>query len=907
MPRFIPIFSWLWLCASAPLSAATYYLATAGDDAQDGLSPQTAWRTLEQASNASLADGDTLLLRRGDVFRGELNPRKTYTDLTYGAYGEGARPVIAGSIALGDWQPSALGAGIFQTSVAGRLPEDGRVVHLFAGENLQTIARFPNVDSPADKNWLTVGVKGSNGFGDPVLAARGNPDGYWTGATLRIRDYSWTFTVRPVTGYTAASGRLDVADLGSQLPDWGYFLDGKLEELDHPGEWFYQAETQTVYFYPPAGMDPNTALIEGSVYDTGLLINNHDDRATVENLVFRHFTAQGIHVNSSSHATIKNCHFEHNPAGVSVWNAAALQVVHNTFNHHFKNSIQLNAAKDFDVLGATVANNLVLNSAMYPAYGERDKGVYNGIGINLFGQGQTARNNVVKNTSWVGINIQGNGHHVVEGNVVMDTLLVLNDGGSLFVISEPNQIKNNILLNAWGNIDESNGCASSSTLPCSKHGAYGMGIGSNPKYSGIEIEGNVIAHNRDMGIRFNSFSQSTVIDNLLVDNDPGIVLQDKSGPSTGNQISHNQIVSLHPDQIGLSLTNNTEHGGFFNNRYCNPFSELAIERDYQRYGVVHWHQTFPNLGENSTDCGWQYPEFQTTPMGEEMIANGEFTDGIEGWNPSYDPQRLFHETSRAEMDGASLRVQHPGDDKRLNISPGSFTIQQGQWYRLGFSLLADGYGDLRIAGNQTKPEYVILQDRYFALTPGRRDYEWVFRSEDTTEFFKLLAFLDPEDTPQFWLDNVSLTPVAATRLKPTTFTRLWLNLTAESRNFSLGETQYQDLAGQSLQNQLTLPAYSARLLGYAGGAIPVPTPPNLWLMQAGNEVTIFWNQVMDAEGYRLYYAPYPNPESIGQVDLGLRTQFSAPLPNGAAFYIAISAYNSHGESEISNIRWFAVP
>ena len=115
-----------------------------------------------------------------------------------------------------------------------------------------------------------------------MLASRGNPDGYWTGATLRIRDYSWTFEVRPVTGYSAASGRLAVAGLGSQLPEWGYFLDGKLEELDHPGEWFYQAETQTVYFYPPAGQDPNHMLIEGSVFDTGLMVNNYDDGAVVE-------------------------------------------------------------------------------------------------------------------------------------------------------------------------------------------------------------------------------------------------------------------------------------------------------------------------------------------------------------------------------------------------------------------------------------------------------------------------------------------------------------------------------------------------------------------------------------------------------------------------------------------------
>ncbi|MDY0166735.1 MAG: right-handed parallel beta-helix repeat-containing protein [Thermoguttaceae bacterium] len=47
-----------------PHEPITYYLAEAGDDAADGLSPQTAWRTLRRASFAVMP-GDTVLLAPG--------------------------------------------------------------------------------------------------------------------------------------------------------------------------------------------------------------------------------------------------------------------------------------------------------------------------------------------------------------------------------------------------------------------------------------------------------------------------------------------------------------------------------------------------------------------------------------------------------------------------------------------------------------------------------------------------------------------------------------------------------------------------------------------------------------------------------------------------------------------------
>lgn len=79
---------------------ASYYLdATGGDDANDGISPETAWKTLEKLNGANFQSGNKVFLKRGEKWEGQLSPKGSGTDTTpivLGAYGEGARPIIDG-------------------------------------------------------------------------------------------------------------------------------------------------------------------------------------------------------------------------------------------------------------------------------------------------------------------------------------------------------------------------------------------------------------------------------------------------------------------------------------------------------------------------------------------------------------------------------------------------------------------------------------------------------------------------------------------------------------------------------------------------------------------------------------------------------------------------------------------
>jgi predicted secreted hydrolase len=90
---------------------------------------------------------------------------------------------------------------------------------------------------------------------------------------------------------------------------------------------------------------------------------------------------------------------------------------------------------------------------------------------------------------------------------------------------------------------------------------------------------------------------------------------------------------------------------------------------------------------------------------------------------------------------------------------------------------------------------------------------------------------------------------------------------------------------------------------HAGYSLP-PTPPSLDISINGLEVTASWTSVEGAIGYELFYAPCPQLDYIERVDMGNQTRFSVTLWEGAAFYVAIQAYNRDGNSEYSNIEHF---
>lgn len=75
------------------IPGTSYYVSSSGNDENDGLTPETPWKTLKKVSDASLCPGDGVLFCRGDLFRGQI---KVKAGVTYCAYGVGEKPKLYG-------------------------------------------------------------------------------------------------------------------------------------------------------------------------------------------------------------------------------------------------------------------------------------------------------------------------------------------------------------------------------------------------------------------------------------------------------------------------------------------------------------------------------------------------------------------------------------------------------------------------------------------------------------------------------------------------------------------------------------------------------------------------------------------------------------------------------------------
>jgi hypothetical protein len=94
-------------------------------------------------------------------------------------------------------------------------------------------------------------------------------------------------------------------------------------------------------------------------------------------------------------------------------------------------------------------------------------------------------------------------------------------------------------------------------------------------------------------------------------------------------------------------------------------------------------------------------------------------------------------------------------------------------------------------------------------------------------------------------------------------------------------------------------------------ALLLPSPSHGAATVTADSVTFAWNPSAGAVGYYLLYAPYETEPFdgvfTGKVDVGSQTRVSYDLWEGAAFHVAVQAYNSAGVSAVSNVVSFVKP
>ena len=119
------------------------------------------------------------------------------------------------------------------------------------------------------------------------------------GTVRGLHGNEWGGNSFKITGVNASNGSPNLQwvgdnNRGSTLHATYRMVENIFEELDAPGEWFYDSKGGKLYFNPPTGTDLNKANIEIAVLDELLRITG---TATdkVKHLTFSNFTFTETH------------------------------------------------------------------------------------------------------------------------------------------------------------------------------------------------------------------------------------------------------------------------------------------------------------------------------------------------------------------------------------------------------------------------------------------------------------------------------------------------------------------------------------------------------------------------------------------------------------------------------------
>lgn len=267
--------------ASACSTTNSYYVSPDGDDNNSG-SRNKPFQTIAKATSMMVA-GDECVLMEG-VYHETLRTTCDGTaelPITFKNYRDD-KVVIDATEPVAGW--TKYEGNIYKANK--RLAKSESIYNtLFFEDDILDIARWPN-NADGDK-FTFDGYRIDGGSGDHI-ECKGMPDLDLTGGFFcYLGAHSGTSWSRRINEYGDGELNFNAVDTSR----WPYtphnpsilrnnnhgqlYLFGKMELLDHPGEWYYDSSAETLYAIFPDGAAPKEGSIKSGVRPTTVEID-HD-------------------------------------------------------------------------------------------------------------------------------------------------------------------------------------------------------------------------------------------------------------------------------------------------------------------------------------------------------------------------------------------------------------------------------------------------------------------------------------------------------------------------------------------------------------------------------------------------------------------------------------------------------
>lgn len=636
----------LLICCSFLLQQAqgrNWYVANSGNDANSN-AIGTPWQTIDKinASWASIAAGDSILFKAGDIFFGSLVIGKASVKI--GRYGTGAKPIITGSITLSSWTLTT--PGIYKTSAV--LLNNTNLVSI--NGNPAQIARYPN-PTDADGGYITFKT-GTIGYivdtsknkiavsiGD-YISIKTNDFHFDNGIITRLSGDTFFYrTGIIINASIAAVFSVDVQD------GHGYFWYNKKSYLDQQNEYWYDSTAKELYVYFGA-TNPATQTVKAAAKEVLIDCNGYQN-ISIENIALENAGLIGIKSHNGNGLIIKNVDCTNSGgAGFLVSNTPNTTIDNCKIYNSLSCGINLNNRNSTT---ATISNCSVRKSGYIPGMGSYyDPADYCGIYANC--ANLTVRNNRIDSAGYNGISWQGT-NALITRNVINTYGFVLQDCGGLYTYTRATKryynrvVSYNIVKNGIGN-----NFGSPITYLKTKN------YYSDGESSGTIYEYNISDSSNGSGFHCNNCDSLIVRYNLFSNSNKAFSLMkwDYSGVNVrGNIFKKNILYERSPayndynmhftiSRMYGSLLSNCAAVGIVDSNYLNYENEIPF--GFELYDSLKNPINNPpyNFEAYKAATGWDansklirsYKKYNLlSTIGSNRVSNATFTSAM-GWTLS---------------------------------------------------------------------------------------------------------------------------------------------------------------------------------------------------------------------------------------------------------------------------------
>jgi len=445
---------------------------------------------------------------------------------------DGQTPIFTGSRKLKDWQlldnqeklallPDTAKGKIYVTDLIaagirdfGDPTDIGKRPDLYCNGQLQILSRWPN------QGFTTAGqAKGETALPSNYTSQHGTVEGIFEYTSQTQDRWAKESDVR-LGGYwywdwSDSYQKVDKVDTDCRIlylkkPYHHYGYKNNLRyfglnlfcEIDMPEEWYLERTNGLLYWFPPAGINPNQANVTLSVFHAPFMIEIKDcSHLTLKGLTFREGRDSAVLIRNGENCRIDDCRIEcFGKDGIHIENGKNHGICSCLLRTFGCSGIKIRGGdrKTLTPADHFVENTIVEHFSLFKRTYEP--------AVYLAGCGIRINHNRFRYSSSSAIRIDGN-DNVIEYNEVSHVVSESDDQGAIDMWYNPSYRGIIIRFNHWSDISGG-----------TRHGAAGVRL--DDMISGVLIYGNIFERcgARDFGgVQIHGGKDNNVENNLFYD------------------------------------------------------------------------------------------------------------------------------------------------------------------------------------------------------------------------------------------------------------------------------------------------------------------------------------------------------------------------------------------------------